>query len=230
MNRYPTPHLEKLKATLVSSKLPPRDKPQVEQAFAHYEQWVAAMNDVMEAEEATNVRLQKLVALLNQYRIRMDIDLIFDSQDDWLYRQKGQLKLDNSIIEEFLPRLMHPSLVPEIAGMNVNVGPLEAFSAVWFDSSLTRVEKAGGLKIRSKDQDFTISRPLYLKASHSPDFADAVEEATHLAYVAAECKTNLDKTMFQEACATARDLKATIPGAKYLLLCEWLDMKPISSH
>jgi Bpu10I-like restriction endonuclease len=127
------------------------------------------------------------------------------------------------------PHLMHPSLVPEIAGMDVNVGPMSAFSAVWFDSSLTRMEKAGGLKIRSKDQDFTISRPLYLKASHSPDFTDAVEEATHLAYVAAECKTNLDKTMFQEACATARDLKTTIPGVKYFLLCEWLDMKPISS-
>ena len=35
--------------------------------------------------------------------------------------------------------------------------------------------------------------------------------------------------MFQEASATARDLKSAIPSAKYFLLCEWLDMKPISS-
>ncbi len=58
---------------------------------------------------------------------------------------------------------------------------------------------------------------------------DAIEQSTHLAYIAAECKTNLDKTMFQEASATARDLKTAIPGAKYLLLCEWLNMKPVSS-
>lgn len=36
--------------------------------------------------------------------------------------------------------------------------------------------------------------------------------------------------MFQEACGTARDLKTAIPSAKYFLMCEWLDMKPISSR
>lgn len=50
---------------------------------------------------------------------------------------------------------------------------------------------------------------------------------TNIAYLACECKTNLDKTMFQEASATALDLKSTVPSAKYLLLCEWLDMTPI---
>jgi hypothetical protein len=113
--------------------------------------------------------------------------------------------------------------------MNVNIGPVGAFASTWFDSSLIKPETAGGFKIRSKDQDFAISRPLYLKASHFPDFQDSVEQMTNLAYIAAECKTNLDKTMFQEACATARDLKTAIPTAKYFLLCEWLDMKPISS-
>jgi hypothetical protein len=33
--------------------------------------------------------------------------------------------------------------------------------------------------------------------------------------------------MFQEAVATAHDVKAAVPGAKYLLLCEWLDMTPV---
>jgi len=35
--------------------------------------------------------------------------------------------------------------------------------------------------------------------------------------------------MFQEASATALDLKSSVPTAKYLLLCEWLDMTPINS-
>ncbi len=50
-----------------------------------------------------------------------------------------------------------------------------------------------------------------------------------MAFVVAECKTNLDKTMFQEATATAHDVKTSVPGAKYFLLCEWLDMTPIST-
>lgn len=230
MRTYPTPHLEKLKATLVNEKLPPDDKPQVEKAIEHYEQWVANMEITMEADLPADERLERMVNLLNEYRKRMDIDLIFDSQDDWLYRQKGQIKLDNSIIEEFLPRLIHPTLIPEISAMNVTIGPIKAFSAIWFDSSLIQPAPAGGLNIRTKDQDFAISKPLYLKASHSPDFEEQINVSTNLAYIAAECKTNLDKTMFQEACATARDLKSAIPGAKYYLLCEWLDMTPVSSR
>ncbi len=52
---------------------------------------------------------------------------------------------------------------------------------------------------------------------------------THIGFVVAECKTNLDKTMFQEACATAHDVKAAVSGARYYLLCEWLDMTPLST-
>jgi hypothetical protein len=85
------------------------------------------------------------------------------------------------------------------------------------------------MAIRSKNQDFVIARKLFLRASHRPDFAKAVEASTHLAYVATEIKTNLDKTMFQEAAATARDLKLAMPSSRYFLLCEWLDMVPIST-
>lgn len=35
--------------------------------------------------------------------------------------------------------------------------------------------------------------------------------------------------MFQEAGATAFDLKLTLPYSRYFLLCEWLDMKLVSS-
>ena len=61
------------------------------------------------------------------------------------------------------------------------------------------------------------------------DFSDSQEAETNLAYLAAELKTNLDKTMFQEASATAYDLKLAVPSSQYFLLCEWLDMTPIST-
>ena len=35
--------------------------------------------------------------------------------------------------------------------------------------------------------------------------------------------------MFQEACATAHDTKSAVAGARYYLLCEWLDMSPQST-
>jgi hypothetical protein len=138
MRAYPTPHIEKLKATLVSDKLPANDKPQVEKAINNYEQWIADMDAIMNSDRQPDQKLRKMVDLLNQYRIRMDIDLIFDSADDWLYRQKGQIKLDNSIIEEFLPRLIHPSLVPEISQMDVSVGVFDSSKVDHFPKNANR--------------------------------------------------------------------------------------------
>jgi len=85
------------------------------------------------------------------------------------------------------------------------------------------------MTIRTKAQDFAISKKLYLKAAHDPEFKDAMTKDTCIAYVVSECKTNLDKTMFQEASATAHDVKSAVSGARYYLLCEWLDMTPLST-
>ena len=85
------------------------------------------------------------------------------------------------------------------------------------------------MAVKFKDQDFVMARPLFIRTSHRRDFREAADAKTHLAYVAAEIKTNLDKTMFQEASATAYDLKLAVPNSRYFLLCEWLDMTPIST-
>ena len=44
-----------------------------------------------------------------------------------------------------------------------------------------------------------------------------------------EMDYNLDKTMFQEAVATSRDLKMAVPFSLYFLVCEFLDMTPVST-
>lgn len=226
MPDFPTPHLEKLSAALVNEKLPDRDKPRIEAAIERYHQWIDDLNAVSGEPDQT---VEQMVRLLDAYKLHIDVGLIFDSKDDFLYRQKGQLKLDNSIIEEFLPRLIQPAVLPEIRGMNLIAGPQSCFSSVFFSSSLDAPQPGGGLSIRTKDQDFAISKPLYLRASHSPNFDESIVRETYIAYVATECKTNLDKTMFQEACATAHDTKTAVSGAKYYLLCEWLDMTPLST-
>ena len=227
MSAFPTPHLEKLTAARENEKLPACDRPLIDEAVRRYHEWVKAL-DAVKGKTAAD-RLGQLVALLNNYRLWVDVELIFDSEDNFLYRQKGQLKLDNSIIEEFLPRLIHPSTLPEIAGFDVKAGPAGCFSALYFESSLDVPQLGGGMTIRTKAQDFAISKRLYLKAAHGSDFKEAVTKETDIAYVVAECKTNLDKTMFQEACATAHDVKSAVSGARYYLLCEWLDMTPVST-
>lgn len=231
MTNYPTPHLEKLNALLKNPKLPSSEIPRVAQALKVYHHWIALIDATVTSTAPPEKILKKLVGLFNGYKLFIDVFLIFDSPDDFLYRQKGQLKLDNTIIEEFLPRLIHPCLIPEVQQMDIESGPIKAFSSIYFESSLDAPAIGGGLRIRAKDQDFAISKKIYIKASHSANFdiGKVLNTSTNLAYVAAECKKNLDKTMFQEGCATARDVKSAVAGAKYFLLCEWLDMTPLST-
>jgi len=225
---FPTPHLDKLKATLENEKLPKCDTPNTERAIAKYKEWIARLDAVKGTPDEI---LQQSVGLLNDYRFSIDIDLIFDSQDNFLYRQKGQLKLDNSVIAEFLPRLIQPAVIPELKDMGVDSGPRSSFASLFFTSSLSAPEVGGGLNVRQKDQDFAVCKPLYIWTSHSANLKEGQYEraVTNITYVAAECKTNLDKTMFQEACATARDTKFAVNGASYYLLAEWLDMAPLST-
>lgn len=85
------------------------------------------------------------------------------------------------------------------------------------------------MTVKEKDQDFSVSKSLFLKSSYASDFSNSSQIETKIGFILAEIKTNLDKTMFQEASATARDVKMAVAGAKYYLLCEFLDMTPISS-
>jgi Bpu10I restriction endonuclease len=228
MSPFPTPHLDKLNALVQNDKVPAADKPTIQRIIEYYKKWIAELDSIKGNEIE---RLREMVRLLNEYRTTLDIELIFDSEQDFLYRQKGQLKLDNSVLEEFLPRLIDPHLVPELKSLDVSVGPAASFLSVYFASSLNALGAGGVLSIRAKDQDFAVSKRLYIQSSYTKDFKAGGSEVheTNIAYIAAECKTNLDKTMFQEACATARDTKLAVPGARYFLLCEWLDMTPVST-
>lgn len=222
------PHYEKLISAYENAKLPREDKPRLEEALDRYGEWIEKLNQAKTLDNPDRV-LKKMVELLNEYKIYIELELIFNSKDDFLYRQKGQLKLDNSIIEEFLPHIICPEVLPETSGIDIEVGPITTFSSIYFSSTLGNFVDGGGLNIRSKDQDFAITKQLFIKSSFNRDFSVEVVKSTNMAFVVAECKTNLDKTMFQEATATAHDVKTSVPGAKYFLLCEWLDMTPIST-
>lgn len=225
----PKPHYSKLVALAENGKLPEVDKPRVALALERYTAWNQFMDGIDAEGDAL---LAALVDSLNQYKRSIEVELIYESPADFLYRQKGQHKVDNSVLEEFLPRLADTRLVPGLSRMtSCTVGPQGAFAAFVFSGSVHALLPDGGLFIKQKDQDYALSKRVYLKASTDPAFqgADTLHTELNVAYLAAECKTNLDKTMFNEALETARSLKQAVAGSRYLLLCEWLDMGPIDT-
>ena len=226
--KRPTPHGSKLRELLTNEKLPKEDYGKVEEAIKAYDKWIA---DMAALTTKGQEKVVDLVRLLNEYKRKIEVNLIWDSESSFIYRQKGQLKLDNSILEEWFPWLVDVDILPELGENDLVSGPAKAFAAASFQSVLAGDNRKPKLFIRSKDQDFTIGRPTYLKASFTRSFAneETDTEPTYLAYIAAEIKTNLDKTMFQEASATSHDLKMAVPGSHYFLICEYLDMTQINS-
>lgn len=95
-------HGDKLRALLQNPKLPRADLPRVQTTIARYEKWIKSLET---APGKGSTLIGTLVAALNEYKQHVELDLIFDAGGDFLYRQKGQLKLDNTILEEFLPYL-----------------------------------------------------------------------------------------------------------------------------
>lgn len=223
-------HGEKIVSAIQSNKMPVKDVPRLEMALRRYDEWIEKLKGIN--AETVDELVEKLVTELNTYKNYIDINLIFDSEEDFLYRQKGQLKLDNTVIEEFMPIFVKKCVEKVEENCDIEISSqIPTFSSVYFASSLSNPNIGGGINIKTKDQDFSMSRKLYLQSSYDPQFnpEKTVKLETHLGYVLAEMKTNLDKTMFQEASATAHDIKQAVTGAKYYLLCDYLDMTPIST-
>lgn len=220
---FPTPHMDKLKALLRNPRLPTADKPRVEEAVQRYNDWISELQRIKPGQKNS---VRQLVEATNRYKTFIELDLIFDSPENFLYRQKGQLKLDNTILEEFLPQLAYRSL--QLDNQTFEYGPRNTFAGLSFTSSIVDSGRGGHPRLRTKDQDFVLGKRLYMMTSFDKDFTQSEVIESHLGYVCVECKTNLDKTMFQEAVATSRDLKIAVPSSLYFLVCEFLDMTPVS--
>ena len=221
-----TPHKDKLLAAIDNPKCSAKDKEILAEAQKAYQFWVEEMDKIASTGKDRVVELTKL---LNQYKDQLEVELIIRSGSPFLIRQKGQLKLDNSVIEEFLIRLVDPGVLDGLPDFELCVGPHRAFMSLAFTpASIQELCEKPRVEIKEKDADFILGKLIYYKFSSDQGFIDVHTRSGSLtlAVLAAECKLNLDKTMFQEAAGTAARLKQGCPMSRYYVLVEYLDMEP----
>jgi hypothetical protein len=219
------PHKEKLLAAISNPKAE-KDRDLLNEAYAAYEQWIANMKALTCTGRDY---LSALVQYLNEYKDYLEVELIAKNGSDFLKRQKGQMKLDNSVIEEFLPYLVTPQLINDLpTAYQLETGSQTSFMSLSFCPSSVQTLDKPQIVIKEKDQDFTIGKSLFYRFSSDENFtADTtIDGKIFLAVLAAECKVNYDKTMFQECAGTASRLKQGCPISKYYALVEYLDMQP----
>lgn len=218
------PHREKLLAAINNPKSN-GDVALLKEALAAYDVWISKTNALTSIGQT---RINEMTALLNEYKDFLEVDLIATKGSDFLKRQKGQLKLDNSVLEEFLIYLVNPAILNNLPTFDLETGPQTAFMSLAFrPSAISNLNEKPEVILKVKDQDFTIGKAIHYKFSSDADFNSqkTVDGKFYLAVLAAECKINYDKTMFQECAGTAARLKQGCPIAKYYALVEYLDMQ-----
>jgi hypothetical protein len=222
-----TPHGNKIRAAKANQKAGEADRGLLVEIEARYLEWTRALDEVVEGETPRD-RVRRQTELFNAYKFFVEVECIALRGSAWLKRQKGQLKLDNSIIEEFLIHLVHPATLTGFGRLgDLTVGPNQAFMSLSFrPTSLTGLLDRPEVIVKTKDQDFTLGAAVHYAVGTDAALTDAERGMFVLAVLAAECKVNLDKTMFQEAAGTAARLKHGCPIAKYFMVAEFLDMTP----
>lgn len=161
--------------------------------------------------------IAKLVVGLNAYK---------DFVDQPKFRkEKGnpngftsQSKLHSTVIEEFMYHLL--SGIPALAGKHLEYGPTNAYSNLYFaPADLQAFETKSGLIINTKDQDFAISKKVQLSTVLLPA-GEPEKRDIHVPVVSIECKTYLDKTMYEGSVATAEKIKRGNPYSLFLIVTE----------
>lgn len=219
-----TPHREKLLAAIKNPKAK-ADKSLLEEAFKQYEDWSDRLTKLTSKGDK---RVEEMTSLLNEYKDFLEVDLIAKKGSPFIKRQKGQMKLDNSIIEEFLIHLVSDDILKGLP-KGIETGSQTAFMSLTFrPSTIEGLVEQPEIVLKQKDQDFTIGKSIYYQFSPDEKFDKKVTAngKLFLAVLAAEVKVNYDKTMFQECAGTASRLKQGCPLSKYYALVEYLDMKP----
>lgn len=219
----PTPHLDRLRAALKNPRLPKKDAFEIQEAIKKYHLWVTELNAV-EGTCSEEITFQ-MIELLNVYKHYIDVSLIFDSQQDFLYRQREELKIDTTIIDDFLPRLIYKTMYSDLVGTQLEIGPVNHYSSTYYNNIRKVDGDNGELAVKTKSQGFAISRKLYLQSSHNPNFLQAQVIELNLAYIIGEFQSALNKNSLKTANAMAIEAKTSVMGSKYFLLCEWMDMR-----
>lgn len=161
--------------------------------------------------------VSKRVKLLNDYYdFFSDYDASHEVKVDDVF--SAQSKFRSTVLEEFLAILLHDAVsecLKEVPDANIEIGSVKAYANLYFyGKDFASFAVAPSLGINVKDQDFAIYRNVKIRMDESAPIVTSVP------VVAIECKTYVDKTMFEGAAATAEKLKAGNPYTMFGIVAE----------
>ena len=180
-----------------------------------YQAWRAKIDLLKGKRRSADIK--KLVDALNEYKDFIDQPK-FRKEKGNLNGFTSQSKLHSTALEEFMYHLLIE--IPQLSGKHLEFGATHAYSNLYFSpASLESFETKTGLSINTKDQDFAISKKVQLITSLPPNEIKE-QSIIRVPVVSIECKTYLDKTMYEGSVATAEKIKRGNPYSLFLIVTE----------
>ena len=174
--------------------------------FIEYKKWRNS-NEKIKGIDYNAV--DKKVRLLNEYK-----DFLYSVGIDRIFR--AQSKINSTVIEEFLYFLFKD--IPELSDDMILLGPAKTYLDLSFaPRNLNDFIKNPGVYIKSKNQDFTISKEIFCTFSN----IELKEEYKIIVpAVSIECKSYIPITMFDQAAYEAERLKEGNPYSLFIIIAE----------
>ncbi len=186
----------------------------LEEIKVRYLRW---KDENLRITETTREDIKKKVKLLNDYKSFIDKPK-FKKEAGNKFGFTSQSQLHSSVIEEFMYYLFKD--IERLVNKHICWGRTQAYTNLYFaPPSIEAFENNSNIVINVKNQDFSISKEVILK-SRVANNENWQENKIYVPVVSIECKTYLDKTMYEGSVSTAEKIKKGNPYCIFLIVTE----------
>lgn len=192
----------------------PRNKKLLDEIRGEYIKWKEANRDIRGAGKE---EIKRKVELLNRYKTFIDQPK-FKKEGGNQYGFTSQSQLHSSVLEEFMYYLFKD--IGKLTDKHICWGRTQAYTNLYFAApSMDAFEESPNIVINVKNQDFSISKEVVLRArvSNNENWRDS---RIYVPIVSVECKTYLDKTMYEGSVSTAEKIKRGNPYCIFFIVTE----------
>lgn len=198
----------------IGSEKNPKNKKLLKEIKREYELW---KNDSMKITGDSDAHIRDKVRLFKKYKEFIDQPK-FKKEGGNKQGFTSQSQLHSSVLEEFMYYLFKD--ISELRDKKINWGRTKAYTNLYFaPPNIEKLEESSNIVINVKDQDFSISKEIVLK-SRVTNNKDWQESNLYVPIISIECKTYLDKTMYEGSVATAEKIKRGNPYCMFLIVTE----------
>lgn len=161
--------------------------------------------------------IENKVQLLNDYKTFIE-QAKFKKEAGNRFGFTSQSQLHSSVLEEFMYYLFKD--ITKLNNKHIYWGRTQAYTNLFFAPyNIESFEESSNIVINFKNQDFSISKQVILKSKVSNN-ENWQENKIYVPIVSIECKTYLDKTMYEGSVSTAEKIKNGNPYCIFIIVTE----------